>query len=59
MIEPIDGPLTNDLIQKRLRKARVLERVDKYRIEAQSSTSSSNFLPSSSAVLDASADIIN
>jgi len=57
MIGPVDVPSTNALIKKGLRKGRELERVDKYRIEAQSSTSSLIYSPSSSAVSDAAADI--
>jgi len=56
MIGPVDIPSTNALIKKGLRKGRELERVDKYRIEAQSSTSSLIYSPSSSAVSDAAAD---
>jgi len=58
IIGPVDGPSTNALIQKGLRNAREFERVDIYRIEEQPLTSSSTFLPSSSAPSDASAYII-
>lgn len=57
MIGPVDGPSTSTLIQKGLRKARKLDRENKYRIETQTLASSSPYSLSSSAVSHEAADV--